>query len=312
MIYAMPDFSSVPMGFKEKEYDAGVRLATFEKDHFGKLDDVIVKEFENLHVTYRLTNGHCLSLDVSHAENYCFDEIDTSDEGFCEDTATGKTLAVFAHGGCHLKCDVSLVEHVFIQLQRTTKSICSDLYFAQIINDHGVYGYQGEDDELERQFDASYPEWFLRIAKAGINRGEAQYEKLMRLANDDRDRSGTLISVLQENIPAVPLHPVFKFADERAQITKAVDAVVKAEIPMWLGDPCGYYNPEMGLFHFGSDKIEHDDDLRNAAHEVINEGRQENETEDLISQVQDREQLNHVHDYLSAIDNLITVCQNLP
>ena len=312
MIYAMPDFSSVPLGFKEKEYDTRERLALFEKENFGKLDDHTVKEFDNIYVTYRLTNGWCLSRDLQHAENFGFDENDTLSEEFTEDGSDFKTLAVFAHGGCQLKCNPALLEHLFIQLQRTTKSLYSDLYFAQVIDACGVYGYNGEEGELQKQFDDSYPSWFLPLSKAGIGRGKDQYDKLMRLANRDRDRSGTLVSIFQRNLPHVPLHPAVKFTDEREQITKAVDAVVKAEAPMWEGDPHDYFNPEMGLFYFNTDQIQHHEDLSEATHNAVVEGTQENETNDLISKVQDLEQLNHVHDYLRAIDNLITLCKQLP
>lgn len=297
MIYALPDLSSIPLGFQEETYDPMTMLAEFEKKHFIKMEDNII-ELDNLHIIYRVTNGHDLSRDCHYADNFDLPQREVIKD---EDSAEAPNVAIFSYGavGMNLNISIDLAMHLFIQITRTTKAINTDLFMAAMINECGVGYYRDEEGERDEQFIKGYPKWFIPLAKeaeAG-SRGSEYYERLLALTD----------------VNQMEMFDDDPYLAEKLSINKAVDRIIEAELPMMAAMPSSYYNPEWGLFGFFHESISHNADLTQAAEEATWEQGWQNQSRELVAKgIRDTHQLNLVHDYLRAIDNLYSVCLNLP
>jgi hypothetical protein len=308
----MINFSTIPMGYEvltETHEAASAQLEEFRKG-FSLMQPM--PKFKHLDVTYRFTNGHDLSCrdrasdlldyDGSHQGKRVHRYEATEEDGVMDEPR----LAVFCTDG-HIFNAVQpeLLEFLFIELTRPSRMIRTDLYTARIGHEMSeAYAEEvGEDGDGKSRLMNGYPEWFVKLL--GIASGSGKYGEAWH--QDIKSKlEGEGQTLMQTLIPQNAKH--------RAKIVEAVDRIVEAEQPLLRNeqDMTRYYAPEEGLFYFGSRDISHHEDMMDAMYSGIADMCQDNPLEDLVGMCADDVVLEEIIEYLKAIDNLVSVCRNLP
>lgn len=280
MSLTLPDFSAVPMTYRQAAPAKGTMLDEFELDHFGGslsawvyLNDI---NFKYIHPTYRLTDAQELHI--------------TSDEGMMEMyaeeemTATYPAVSLFVDGGEGIPPTLPdpLVAHLNFQIARLRKPIHCDLHTMLWASLFGQ-GYQEDEDE-DRDLFAGLPAWMLRVHQHC--HGEDGWHQVPGF---------------------IERTPEFHFDGPHARaITAAVTAVLEAERTMLADEgplTAEYLGPEEGLFNFGFRHIEFDPDLISAAWNGQSD-MCDNHTGNLIHICSTETQLRKALRYLRTIDQL--------
>ena len=307
----MINFSTIPMGYEvptETHQAVSAQLEEFRKG-FSLLKPM--PKFKHLNVTYRFTNGSDLAcrdlasdfLDyVNPAGKRVVRYKATEEDGAMDEPR----LAVFCTDGHIFKAvQPELLEFLFIELTRPSRMIRTDLYTARIGHEMSeAYAEEvGEDGAGKSRLMNGYPEWFFKLLEISTGTGKYGEAWHQHIKSTLEGEGQTLMQTL---IPQNDKH--------RAKIVEAVDRIVEAEQTLLRNeqDTTSYHTPEEGLFYFGSPSIEHHEDMMDAMYSGIADMCQDNPLEDLVGMCADDVVLEEIIEYLKAIDNLVSVCRNLP